>query len=108
MHRYSSILITLQAAKEAMIKAITWRRLVMSDVEVHVHEHTRRPYGVVLDELKGSGERSGQVVQLSISHEVDYATAICIAAQEPSEGDVGGEAEARGFTTGTMSKPSKK
>lgn len=38
---------------------------------------------------------SGQVAQISISHDFNYATAVCLAAQEPMEGDVGGEAAAR-------------
>jgi holo-[acyl-carrier protein] synthase len=37
----------------------------------------------------------GQIVEISISHDGDYATAMCIAPLEPREGDVGGEAAAR-------------
>ncbi|KAF2774527.1 hypothetical protein EJ03DRAFT_347122 [Teratosphaeria nubilosa] len=37
----------------------------------------------------------GQVVEVSISHDGDYATAVCIAPREPVVGDVGGEAGAR-------------
>lgn len=40
-------------------------------------------------------ELSGHLVQISISHDGEYATAVCLAVQEPSEGDVGGEAAAR-------------
>jgi holo-[acyl-carrier protein] synthase len=39
----------------------------------------------------------GQMVQISISHDGAYATAMCIAPEEPMPGDVGGEAAARGF-----------
>ena len=38
---------------------------------------------------------SGQVAQISISHDRGYATAVCLAAQEPLDGDVGGELAAR-------------
>ena len=38
---------------------------------------------------------SGQIARISISHDGDYATAVCLAVQEPSDGDVGGEADAR-------------
>ena len=40
-------------------------------------------------------EFSGQVAQISISHDGAYATAVCLAAQEPMDGDVGGEIAAR-------------
>lgn len=39
----------------------------------------------------------GQEVQISISHESDYATAVCLAPEMPTPGDVGGEAAARGL-----------
>jgi holo-[acyl-carrier protein] synthase len=39
----------------------------------------------------------GQIVHISISHDGDYATAVCIAPEEPTPGDVGGEAAARGL-----------
>jgi phosphopantetheinyl transferase (holo-ACP synthase) len=38
---------------------------------------------------------SGQIAQISISHDRGYATAVCLAAQGPLEGDVGGELAAR-------------
>lgn len=41
------------------------------------------------------GDPSGQIAQISISHDGDYATAVCLAAQEPLAGDVGGELQAR-------------
>lgn len=40
-------------------------------------------------------ELEGQIAKISISHENNVATAICIAHEEPLEGDVGGEAAAR-------------
>lgn len=42
-----------------------------------------------------SRDISGQIVKISISHDGEYATAVCLAAEEPGEGDVGGEAGAR-------------
>lgn len=44
-------------------------------------------------------DTDGQVVKLSISHDGDYAVATAIAAIEPVEGDVGGEASARDQTS---------
>ena len=37
----------------------------------------------------------GQIAKLSISHDGEYAVAMCIAGEEPMAGDVGGEALAR-------------
>lgn len=37
----------------------------------------------------------GQIARISISHDGDYATAVCLAAEEVLPGDVGGEAAAR-------------
>lgn len=107
------------AAKEAVIKACTWRRLVLSDVRILKREQSSGVYGVVLDQVKAARQtedafdwteegtdaveqdigvdRSGQIVKVSISHDGDYATAVCLAAEEPAEGDVGGEAAARGM-----------
>ncbi|KAK4498865.1 hypothetical protein PRZ48_009375 [Zasmidium cellare] len=41
------------------------------------------------------GELEGQIAKVSISHDTGYATAVCLAADEPMDGDVGGEAAAR-------------
>ena len=38
---------------------------------------------------------SGQIAKISISHDGEYATAVCLAVEEPSGRDVGGEAAAR-------------
>lgn len=38
---------------------------------------------------------AGQMVAVSISHDSEYATAVCIAPLETMPGDVGGEAAAR-------------
>ncbi|TKA82916.1 hypothetical protein B0A55_01303 [Friedmanniomyces simplex] len=36
----------------------------------------------------------GQVAKVNISHDGEYVTAVCLAADQPREGDVGGEAAA--------------
>lgn len=38
---------------------------------------------------------AAQVAKISISHDGEYATAVCLAAEDPIPGDVGGEATAR-------------
>lgn len=40
-------------------------------------------------------DASGQIAKISISHDTDYATAVCMATEDPIPGDVGGEATAR-------------
>lgn len=40
-------------------------------------------------------QTSGQKVKINISHDGEYATAVCLAPEIPAEGDVGGEAAAR-------------
>lgn len=83
------------AAKEAVVKACSWRRLMFDEIMVLKEEGGKRVYGVILDERevrrRGNegneemqGEPSGRVVQLSISHDGDYATAVCLAADESS------------------------
>lgn len=49
------------------------------------------PKGLVKDE----NDPPGQMAAISISHDKDYATAVCIAPFETIPGDVGGEAAAR-------------
>jgi phosphopantetheine--protein transferase-like protein len=80
------------AAKEAVVKACSWRRLMFDEIVVLREEGGKRVYGVILDEREvrekrdydsvGEGEPAGQVVQLSISHDGEYATAVCLAADE--------------------------
>lgn len=48
-----------------------------------------------LVDVDADGGEAGQVVKVSISHDGDYATAVCLACMEPRAGDVGGEAAAR-------------
>jgi phosphopantetheine--protein transferase-like protein len=80
------------AAKEAVVKACSWRRLMFDEIVVLKEEGGKRVYGVILDEreVRRAGERereqgeplAGQVVKLSISHDGEYATAVCLAADE--------------------------
>ena len=46
---------------------------------------------------EGRNDLSGQIAKISISHDGEYATAVCMAAEEPMDGDVGGETAARGL-----------
>ncbi len=56
------------------------------------------PQAAVMEENVDDGvELSGSIAKISISHDGDYATAVCLAAEESQEGDVGGEAAARGY-----------
>ena len=101
------------AAKEAVVKACSWRRLMFDEIQILKDEESRRVFGVILDrpEVKramreedwGRKEEdetasealteegvedeviSGQVVKISISHDGDYATAVCLAAEETNE-----------------------
>lgn len=43
-------------------------------------------------------DSAAQVAKISISHDAEYATAVCLAAEDPIPGDVGGEAAARLFS----------
>jgi phosphopantetheinyl transferase (holo-ACP synthase) len=83
------------AAKEAVIKAHHNRRLTYHSIAIHnrssklrdpsdIVEGSKAPYAVVISE-SGSWE-DGQEVKLSISHDGDYATAVCLAYEpNPSE-----------------------
>jgi phosphopantetheine--protein transferase-like protein len=82
------------AAKEAVVKACSWRRLMFDEVMVLKEDGGKRVYGVILDEREvrkndesdtmrqWHEEPAGQVVQLSISHDGEYATAVCLAADK--------------------------
>ncbi|KAF2403200.1 hypothetical protein EJ06DRAFT_554718 [Trichodelitschia bisporula] len=86
------------AAKEAIIKASTRK---LGPLDIIVGMEGRRPFGVILDENMGEQEEgmagdgdglaahdlsglNGQVVQLSLSHEEEYAIAVCLVPDEPS------------------------
>jgi len=141
------------AAKEATIKAVSWRRLGLQDIEIHRSFTSHGVFAVILEsntqytssinrsgngkgvedrteELSQEsdaatlrdeapldytidgipkedstpdnnhdtlGELAGQIAKISISHDGDYATAVCLATEEAMPGDVGGEAAARGL-----------
>lgn len=56
------------------------------------------PHPLESDVIDGGvqfGDLPGQIARISISHDGEYATAVCLAAEEPRTGDVGGEAAAR-------------
>jgi hypothetical protein len=57
----------------------------------------RHPEGIGDEYPSGDDleELSGQIAQISISHDSEYATAVCLASQETMDGDVGGELAAR-------------
>jgi len=141
------------AAKEATIKAVSWRKLGFQDVEIHRSLSSHGVFAVILESktqhassinrpwngarvgdrleellpesdtatlqaeasrdytidgipkdsatIQGDydmpSELHGQIARVSISHDGDYATAVCLAAEEAMPGDVGGEAAARGL-----------
>lgn len=76
------------AAKEAAIKAYQVRRLTYQDVSIRKqtapHGMTRAPLVLIKQEGKGWSD-APQMVPLSISHDGDYATAVCIACEQPDE-----------------------
>lgn len=90
------------AAKEAIVKACSWRKLTFDEIQVLKERGGKRVFGVILDradvsrmaaqdgQLEPLGneeeeeEPAGQVVQISISHDGEYATAVCLAAKESS------------------------
>jgi holo-[acyl-carrier protein] synthase len=99
------------AAKEAVVKACSWRRLVFDEIQILREEgsESKRVYGVILDRAEvrramgrdGWGAKDetrgealveevdedipGQIVKISISHDGEYATAVCLAAEETNE-----------------------
>jgi phosphopantetheinyl transferase (holo-ACP synthase) len=93
------------AAKEAVVKACSWRSLTFDEIQILKDEGSNRIYGVILDrpevrdiradwqqrrdtlkappvEEQEDGNVSGQIVKVSISHDGEYATAVCLAAEE--------------------------
>ncbi len=75
------------AAKEAAIKAHTWRRLSMHDITilggVQIDGRTIAPTMTI----KAEGRADEWVAKISISHDELYATAVCLAAEEVEEQD---------------------
>ena len=104
-----------------MIKAVKPRKLTLHQIIVfsgnrRVVENDNETYAVILDRppspeppqetneqeleggyspMKGFDELDGQIVRLSISHDGDYAYAVCMAPTMPEPGDVGGESAVR-------------
>lgn len=84
------------------MKACSWRKLTFDEIQVLKERGGKRVFGVVLDrpDVRRTAARdgeilpsehdeeqeepAGQVVQISISHDGEYATAVCLAAKEPS------------------------
>lgn len=50
------------------------------------------------EQQENPDDSAAQVAKISISHDAEYATAVCLAAEDPLPGDVGGEAAARQFS----------
>ncbi|KAK4629572.1 hypothetical protein CLAFUW4_08449 [Fulvia fulva] len=77
--------------------------LICDEVHRKSHSEASAPSPSVADTPRGDGLPSrlifhkldGQIAKVSISHDGDYAAAVCLAADEPLSGDVGGEAAAR-------------
>lgn len=67
---------------------------MFDEIMILKEEGGKRVFGVILDEREvrgriadegaevGQEEPAGQVVQISISHDGEYATAVCLAADE--------------------------
>ncbi|TAQ91612.1 hypothetical protein B7494_g122 [Chlorociboria aeruginascens] len=74
------------AAKEAAIKAYSTRQLTYHDIIIHSlpskNGRSQAPVALIKPE-KGKWKDS-QIVPLSISHDGDYATAVCLSATNPA------------------------
>jgi len=90
------------AAKEAAIKAHPHRRLTFHDVVVRQEKSLREDQGgngsgPPVAVVKGlEGKTWDQLALLSISHDGDYATAVCMGFDAGSQGEVGKEGDANG------------
>jgi holo-[acyl-carrier protein] synthase len=73
------------AAKEAAIKAHSHRRLTFHDVVIERRGRTeeRLGSGPPVARIKGESEDEDVSAMISISHDGDYATAVCMA-HDPS------------------------
>merc|ERR1712093_404047 len=73
------------AAKEATMKAHLSRRLTYHSILILRPEGetgSLAPVGIVLPESENGGEEGGKEVRISISHDGDFATAVCLAVDE--------------------------
>ncbi|KAK5660543.1 hypothetical protein OQA88_13092 [Cercophora sp. LCS_1] len=66
------------AVKEAAIKAHPWRKLTFHDVVVSNRKGDHAGSGPPLVIVKGEEGGSDQEARVSISHDGDYATAVCL------------------------------
>ncbi|RDW69446.1 hypothetical protein BP6252_08466 [Coleophoma cylindrospora] len=96
------------AAKEAAIKAYRSRRLTYRDVSILRYDPSTTtrptstasvaPIALIKNEHAGTEEDAwldAQQVPVSISHDGDFATAVCMASEQPV-GDIRGRAEEEG------------
>lgn len=73
------------AAKEAVIKAHSSRRLTYHEILILKPDRkdgetgSLAPVGIVVDEESEGSEVRGKEVKISISHDGEYATAVCLA-----------------------------
>jgi holo-[acyl-carrier protein] synthase len=84
-----NVILSRFAAKEAAIKAHSHRRLTFHDVVIERRgrkDEERLGSGPPVARIKGEGEADADVsAMISISHDGDYATAVCMA-HDPSVG----------------------
>jgi len=94
------------AAKEAAIKAHPHRRLTFHDVVVRQEKSVREGQrgngsGPPVAVVKGlEGKTWDQLALLSISHDGDYATAVCMGFNAASRGEIGEEGDANRVVDG--------
>lgn len=78
------------AAKEAAIKAHPYRRLTFHDVMIERRrvEGERLGSGPPIARIRsGEGQAEDTSALVSISHDGDYATAVCLG-HEPNDGEI--------------------
>jgi hypothetical protein len=75
------------AAKEAAIKAHTLRRITMHDITIYPGEQEDGRSKAPTMTIKSKAGVEEQVAKISISHDGEYATAVCLAAEEVEEPD---------------------
>lgn len=105
-----------------MIKAFSQRKLVHSEVQVRRHKKGASVFGVILDRPAHPGrlpqgpelhlqphaeDETGQIVQVSISHEAEFATAVCLATVDPAENEVEMSAEDKAEIDALIEKKAK-
>jgi hypothetical protein len=93
------------AAKEAAIKAHTFRRILMHDITIHGGEREGRSKAPAMTiKAKDGGEE--RVVKISISHDGEYATAVCLVAEELEQPDSDLPSESADGPVGEADSPS--